>query len=44
LEGCERHIESRSVCLDELAPAQVLAAVDTALASRSHNEAARAGV
>ncbi len=43
LEGCERHIESRSVCLDELAPAQVLAVVDTALASRSRNEAARAG-
>lgn len=32
LEGCERHIDSRSVCLDELAPAQVLAAVDRALA------------
>jgi lipopolysaccharide heptosyltransferase III len=31
-EGCERHIRSRSVCLDELAPAQVLAAADQALA------------
>lgn len=31
LEGCERHIASRSACLDELAPAQVLAAVDQAL-------------
>ena len=32
LEGCERHIRSRSVCLDELTPAQVLAAADQALA------------
>ncbi len=31
-EGCERHIDSRSICLDELEPAQVLAAVDRALA------------
>jgi len=31
-EGCERHVESRSVCLDELAPQQVLTAVDEALA------------
>jgi heptosyltransferase-3 len=30
-EGCERHIESHSRCLDELSPAQVLAAVDEAL-------------
>ena len=30
-EGCERHIESYSRCLDELSPAQVLAAVDEAL-------------
>lgn len=30
-EGCERHIESRSRCLDELLPRQVLAAVDQAL-------------
>jgi heptosyltransferase-3 len=33
LEGCERHIESRSACLDRLAPIQVLAAVDQALAA-----------
>jgi len=32
LEGCERHIRSRSACLDELMPVQVLAAVDQALA------------
>lgn len=32
-EGCERHIESRSVCLDELTPRQVLMAVDQALIS-----------
>ena len=31
LEGCERHIASRSTCLDELAPEQALAAVDQAL-------------
>ncbi|HME29458.1 MAG TPA: glycosyltransferase family 9 protein [Pseudolabrys sp.] len=31
-EGCERHIRSRSTCLDELMPAQVLAAADQALA------------
>ena len=31
-EGCERNIRSRSVCLHELAPAQVLAAADQALA------------
>jgi heptosyltransferase-3 len=31
-EGCERHIDSRSVCLDELKPEQVLAAVDQAIA------------
>jgi lipopolysaccharide heptosyltransferase III len=31
-EGCERNIRSRSACLDELAPAQVLAAADQALA------------
>jgi hypothetical protein len=33
LEGCERHIDSRSVCLDELTPQQVLVAVDQALAA-----------
>ncbi len=32
-EGCERHIESRSLCLDELTPQQVLIAVDQALAA-----------
>jgi heptosyltransferase-3 len=31
-EGCERHIESASVCLGELSAAQVLAAADQALA------------
>jgi heptosyltransferase-3 len=31
-EGCERHIDSASVCLDELKLEQVLAAVDRALA------------
>lgn len=31
MEGCERHINSRSVCLDELRAEQVLAAVDRAL-------------
>ena len=30
-EGCERRIDGPSICLDELAPAQVLAAVDRAL-------------
>ena len=32
-EGCERHIDSQSRCLDELLPRQVLAAVDQALGS-----------
>jgi heptosyltransferase-3 len=32
-EGCERRIDSYSRCLDQLPPAQVLAAVDQALAS-----------
>jgi len=32
-EGCERHLLSFSRCLDELAPAQVLRAVDAALAA-----------
>lgn len=31
-EGCERHIRSRSACLDELEPAQVMDAIDQALA------------
>lgn len=34
-EGCERHIDSHSACLDELKPEQVLTAVDQALASAS---------
>ena len=33
-EGCERHLESHSQCLDELSSAQVVAAVDRALAVR----------
>ena len=32
LEGCERRIASRSICLDELPAQQVLAAVDRAIA------------
>jgi heptosyltransferase III len=35
LEGCERRLDSRSQCLDELAAAQVLAAVDQALVMRT---------
>jgi heptosyltransferase-3 len=34
-EGCERHVLSFSKCLDTLMPAQVLRAVDAALASQS---------
>jgi heptosyltransferase-3 len=34
-EGCERRIDSHSRCLDELAPRQVLAAVEEALSSAS---------
>jgi heptosyltransferase-3 len=34
LEGCERHIGSASVCLEELTADQVLAAADQALKSR----------
>jgi heptosyltransferase-3 len=33
LEGCERHLDSFSQCLDELSPRQVIAAVDQALAA-----------
>ena len=33
-EGCERHLESHSQCLDELSAAQVLVAVDRALGVR----------
>ena len=32
-EGCERHVGSASICLEELSADQVLAAVDQALAS-----------
>jgi heptosyltransferase-3 len=35
LEGCERHLGSASACLQELAAAQVLAAVDRALGHRA---------
>ena len=34
LEGCERRLDSRSQCLDELSVAQVVTAVDRALAVR----------
>ena len=34
LEGCERRLDSYSACLDELSAAQVIAAVDQALAAR----------
>jgi heptosyltransferase III len=34
-EGCERHIESGSICLEELTAEQVLAAADQALAAAS---------
>jgi lipopolysaccharide heptosyltransferase III len=40
-EGCDRHIESYSRCLDELSPAQVLTAVDEALKMRTHSDTAR---
>jgi heptosyltransferase-3 len=33
LEGCERRLDSHSVCLDELSVAQVIAAVEQALAA-----------
>ena len=32
LEGCERHVDSRSDCLDRLAPARVIEEVDRVLA------------
>ena len=35
LEGCDRHLMSRSQCLDELSVIQVLAAVDQALSGKS---------
>jgi heptosyltransferase-3 len=34
-EGCDRHLQSRAQCLDELTPQQVLIAVDQALARQS---------
>jgi heptosyltransferase-3 len=34
LEGCDRRLDSHSQCLDELPAAQVIAAVDEALAVR----------
>jgi heptosyltransferase-3 len=39
LEGCERRLDSASACLDELAPAQVIAAVDQALERPSNGAA-----
>jgi heptosyltransferase-3 len=39
-EGCERHIESHSRCLDELTADQVVAAVDQALAINAPSHAA----
>jgi heptosyltransferase-3 len=38
-EGCERHIDSASICLEELTADQVLNAVDQALASTPHRAA-----
>lgn len=43
-EGCDRHLESRSQCLDELAPGAVVQAVDQALAWRRASNEARVGV
>jgi len=40
-EGCDRHLDSRSQCLDELSASQVLAAVDQALAWSRDREGAR---
>jgi lipopolysaccharide heptosyltransferase III len=34
-EGCDRHLDSRAQCLDEMTPQQVLTAVDEALANVS---------
>jgi heptosyltransferase III len=42
LEGCDRHLASRSQCLDELTPNQVLLAVDDALAGQSDPKAGAA--
>ena len=40
-EGCERRLDSRSACLDELSVAEVMAAVDQALAPEVARYAAR---
>lgn len=40
-EGCDRHLTSRAKCLDELTPAQVLAAVDQAMTAGAARVAAR---
>lgn len=40
-EGCDRHLESRSQCLDELSPETVMRAVDWAIESRQPAGAAR---
>ena len=39
-EGCDRRLDSRAQCLDELSPAQVLIAVDRALAAPALGEVA----
>jgi heptosyltransferase-3 len=39
-EGCERHVDSASVCLQELSAEQVLAAVDAALGLARHERMA----
>jgi heptosyltransferase III len=41
-EGCDRHLDSRSQCLDELSTPAVLRAVDEAIAARPALNAARA--
>ena len=42
-EGCDRHLMSRSQCLDELSAAQVLAAVDQAMNQGSGTRPAESG-
>ncbi len=39
-EGCDRRLDSRAQCLDELAPRQVLVAVDEALSAHARGEVA----
>jgi heptosyltransferase III len=41
-EGCDRHLDSRSQCLDELSAPAVLRAVDEAIAARPAFNGARA--